>query len=68
MLSNIGLPGIILITVLALIVFGPNKLPEMGRAVGASLREFKKATSNLADDIKEDIKIDIEHAKKDAEK
>lgn len=65
MLSNIGVPGLILILVLALIVFGPNKLPEVGRAVGKSIREFKRATNGLASDIKEELKEDINEAKKD---
>ncbi|WP_171253329.1 twin-arginine translocase TatA/TatE family subunit, partial [Acinetobacter baumannii] len=39
MLSNIGVPGLILILVIALIVFGPNKLPEIGRAFGRTLTE-----------------------------
>jgi sec-independent protein translocase protein TatA len=56
MLSNIGFPGLILILVIALIIFGPNKLPEIGRAVGKSMREFKNATNGLTDDIKKDIK------------
>lgn len=41
MLSNIGIPGLVLIFILALIVFGPKKLPELGRAVGQTLSEFK---------------------------
>jgi sec-independent protein translocase protein TatA len=65
MLSNIGVPGLILILVLALIVFGPNKLPEVGRAVGKSIREFKRATNGLASDIKEEFKDDFNEAKKD---
>jgi len=51
MLSNIGVPGLILILTLALIIFGPNKLPEIGRAVGNSLKEFKKATKDITDDL-----------------
>jgi len=47
MLSNIGIPGLILILVIALIVFGPNKLPEIGRALGRTLTEFKSASKNL---------------------
>ncbi|MEH7501827.1 twin-arginine translocase TatA/TatE family subunit [Neobacillus drentensis] len=50
MLSNIGVPGLIMILVLALIIFGPKKLPEMGRAVGQTLKEFKKSAKELADD------------------
>lgn len=50
MFSNIGIPGLILIVVAALIVFGPDKLPEIGKALGRSLKEFKKATSELTKD------------------
>jgi sec-independent protein translocase protein TatA len=53
MLSNIGVPGLIMILLLALIVFGPKKLPELGRAVGQSLREFKNSTKGLIEDEKE---------------
>jgi sec-independent protein translocase protein TatA len=55
MLSNIGVPGLILILVLALIIFGPKKLPEIGRAVGQSLKEFKTSTKGLIEDEKETI-------------
>ncbi|MBT2645063.1 twin-arginine translocase TatA/TatE family subunit [Bacillus sp. ISL-41] len=58
MFSNIGFPGLILILVIALIIFGPNKLPEIGRAVGKSMREFKNATSGLTDDIKKEMRED----------
>lgn len=51
MLSNIGVPGLILILVLALIIFGPKKLPEIGRAFGQTLREFKKSTRELTSDV-----------------
>ncbi|MGP4071893.1 twin-arginine translocase TatA/TatE family subunit [Piscibacillus sp. B03] len=47
---NIGIPGLILIVIVLLIVFGPAKLPEIGRAFGSSLKEFKKATSDLMSD------------------
>ncbi|KYP80127.1 twin-arginine translocase TatA/TatE family subunit [Ferroacidibacillus organovorans] len=50
MLGNIGLSGIILILVVALLVFGPSKLPDMGKALGKSLREFKDATRDLRED------------------
>ncbi|MBN6887395.1 sec-independent protein translocase protein TatA [Cytobacillus horneckiae] len=47
MLQNIGIPGLILILVIALIIFGPSKLPEIGRAFGSTLREFKSSTKDL---------------------
>jgi sec-independent protein translocase protein TatA len=51
MLSNIGVPGLILILLLALIIFGPSKLPELGRAFGTTLKEFKKSTKDLTSDL-----------------
>ncbi|WP_316569148.1 twin-arginine translocase TatA/TatE family subunit [Neobacillus sp. YIM B06451] len=50
MLQNIGVPGLILVLVIALIIFGPSKLPELGRAVGSTLKEFKKSTRELVAD------------------
>lgn len=48
--ANIGVPGLIIIVVIALIIFGPNKLPELGRATGRTLKEFKNATKGLVSD------------------
>lgn len=48
MISNIGIPGLILILVIALIIFGPAKLPEIGKAVGTSFKEFKNATKETS--------------------
>lgn len=50
MLSSIGPTGFILLIVLALILFGPNKLPELGRAVGRTFREFKEGTRDMMKD------------------
>ncbi|UOQ42776.1 twin-arginine translocase TatA/TatE family subunit [Halobacillus salinarum] len=50
MLSNIGVPGLILILIIALVIFGPSKLPEIGKAFGSSLKEFKKATGDMMSD------------------
>jgi sec-independent protein translocase protein TatA len=55
MLSNIGVPGLILILLIALVVFGPKKLPEIGRAFGETLREFKKSTQGLSDEVLEEL-------------
>ncbi|KON69129.1 twin-arginine translocase TatA/TatE family subunit [Peribacillus butanolivorans] len=68
MLSNIGFPGLILIFLLALIVFGPKKLPQIGRAVGTSLREFKDATKGITDEIQEEFKEDVQAARKESVK
>jgi sec-independent protein translocase protein TatA len=56
MLSNIGIPGLIIVLILALVIFGPKKLPELGRAVGQTLKEFKNSTKGLMDDEKETVK------------
>ncbi|PZE19562.1 twin-arginine translocase TatA/TatE family subunit [Paenibacillus xerothermodurans] len=56
MMSNIGIPGLILILIIALVVFGPAKLPQLGRAVGDTLREFRNSTKGVVDDITEDVK------------
>ncbi|MEJ8548229.1 twin-arginine translocase TatA/TatE family subunit [Brevibacillus borstelensis] len=53
-MSTIGIPGLILILVLALVLFGPKKLPELGRAVGHTLKEFKNATRGLTKDDDEE--------------
>ena len=64
MFSNIGIPGLILILVLALIIFGPSKLPEIGRAFGKTLREFKNATKDMIeDDDKQNEKMNNDKTK-----
>ena len=57
-MASIGVPGLIIILVLALIIFGPSKLPQLGRAVGDTLREFKTSTKDVMDDVTEDFKIE----------
>ncbi|UFJ40965.1 twin-arginine translocase TatA/TatE family subunit [Brevibacillus humidisoli] len=53
-MSSIGISGVILILILALVLFGPKKLPELGRAVGHTLKEFKNATRGLTKDDDDD--------------
>lgn len=52
-MAQIGIPSLILILVVALLIFGPSKLPEIGKAAGSSLREFKNATKGLMGDEEE---------------
>jgi sec-independent protein translocase protein TatA len=49
-MGGIGVTGIILLVLLALLLFGPNKLPELGRAFGKTLREFKSGAREVLDD------------------
>ncbi|HLR54863.1 MAG TPA: twin-arginine translocase TatA/TatE family subunit [Pseudogracilibacillus sp.] len=49
-LGSIGIPSMILILIVALIIFGPKKLPEIGKAAGQTLKEFKKSTSEVFSD------------------
>ncbi|RDW22081.1 twin-arginine translocase TatA/TatE family subunit [Oceanobacillus chungangensis] len=55
MLSSIGVPGLILILIIALVIFGPKKLPEIGKAAGQTLREFKHSAREITSDAKEEI-------------
>ncbi|MGG3558729.1 twin-arginine translocase TatA/TatE family subunit [Peribacillus frigoritolerans] len=54
MFSNIGIPGLVIVLVIALIIFGPSKLPEIGRAFGRTLSEFKSATKGLVNDTEKE--------------
>jgi len=56
--SAISVPSLILIVIVALIIFGPSKLPEIGRAAGNSLREFKNATKGIVNDESTEDKQD----------
>ncbi|EFM12438.1 twin-arginine translocation protein, TatA/E family subunit [Paenibacillus curdlanolyticus YK9] len=56
MFNNIGVSGLIIIFAIALIVFGPAKLPQLGRAFGDTLREFRNSTKGIADDDVIDVK------------
>lgn len=58
MLANIGIPGLIIILVITLIIFGPKKLPEIGSAFGKTLSEFKRTTSNIMNDEEESAKAE----------
>lgn len=52
---GIGVPELLLILALALIIFGPGKLPDVGRAVGKSLSEFRNATREVKDSVNEAV-------------
>lgn len=58
MFGSLGLPELLLIFVVALIVFGPKKLPEIGRTLGKALGEFKKATDDLKNTIEREVRVE----------
>jgi sec-independent protein translocase protein TatA len=58
MFGTIGGPELFLIFVIALIVFGPTKLPEIGRSIGRMMVEFKKATSEFQQTVEREIEAD----------
>jgi TatA/E family protein of Tat protein translocase len=60
MFGPIGMPELIIILTLALIIFGPRKLPELGRSLGKSLGEFKRASNELRNTLDEEIRIEEE--------
>lgn len=58
-MMNIGVPGLVLILIIALIIFGPAKLPQLGKAIGETLREFRTSSKELMDDVTgEDKKVE----------
>lgn len=69
---GLGLPELIVIFVIALVVFGPKKLPELGKALGKGLAEFKRATEEVKETIETEVRaaestIDVKKLKEDIE-
>jgi len=62
MFGSVGMPELILIFIVALLVFGPKKLPEIGKSLGKGLAEFKRAS----EDLKKTIEDEIEAGKREA--
>ena len=60
-MGSVGTPEILLILLIALLVFGPQKLPELGKALGRAVREFKKASSELQETLEREVE-DIKRA------
>lgn len=58
MFNNIGVSGLIIILLIALIVFGPAKLPMLGRAFGDTLREFRSSTRGIVEEDASTAKLD----------
>jgi sec-independent protein translocase protein TatA len=56
MFGSVGMPELLIIMIIAVLVFGPRRLPELGKAVGQTINEFKKGASNLNDRFDEEVK------------
>ena len=58
MFGSLGTMELVVILVIALVVFGPRKLPELGRSLGKSLGEFKRASNDLRNTLEEEIHVE----------
>jgi len=58
MFGSIGMPELIIIFVIALIIFGPRKLPELGKSLGRSINEFKRASNELKSTLEDEIRLE----------
>src|SRR5687768_10820458 len=68
MFGPIGMPEMIVIAVIALIIFGPRKLPELGKSLGKSIAEFKRASNELKNTLEEEIRTEeLQDARKSAQ-
>ena len=63
MFGSLGMPELIVIFIIALVVFGPRKLPELGRSLGRGIAEFKKATNELQNTLEQEINADAARTK-----
>jgi TatA/E family protein of Tat protein translocase len=61
-MGPLGIPELVIIFIVALIVFGPRKLPELGRSLGKSLSEFKRASNELRSTLDEEIRLEDRRA------
>jgi sec-independent protein translocase protein TatA len=57
-MGPIGMPELVIIFVIALIIFGPRKLPELGKSLGRSLNEFKRASNELKSTLEDEIRVE----------
>ncbi len=62
-MGNIGMQELIIIFVIALIIFGPRKLPELGKSLGKSIAEFKRASNELRNTLEDEIRVDDQKQK-----
>jgi Tat protein translocase TatB subunit len=58
MFGNIGFPELLAILTIALLIFGPKKLPEIGRSIGKAMREFRRTSDEIKEKIEEEIQAE----------
>ncbi len=61
-MGSIGMPELVIIFVIALIIFGPRKLPELGKSLGRSINEFKRASNELKTTLEDEIRVEEQKA------
>ena len=67
-MGPIGLPEMVVIGIIALIIFGPRKLPELGKSLGKSIAEFKRASNELKNTLEDEIRTEeLQEARKSAQ-
>ena len=67
-MGPIGMPEMLVIAVIALIIFGPRKLPELGKSLGRSIAEFKRASNELKNTLEDEIRTEeLQEARKSAQ-
>ena len=59
-MGSLGMPEIVIIFIIALIIFGPRKLPDLGKTIGKGLAEFKKASNELKQTWEDEVRLDKE--------
>jgi len=57
-MGPVGMPELVIIFVIALIIFGPRKLPELGKSLGRSINEFKRASNELKNTLEDEIRVE----------
>ena len=61
-MGPVGMPELVIIFVIALIIFGPRKLPELGKSLGRSINEFKRASNELKSTLEDEIRVEEQKA------